>query len=401
MKVKLFLTMTVMCSAMLSAQPQRVPPHYSVMPVDQIEGQVTCPISNCDAFAYDENRNIYYVAQSKKNSSNIYAFAQDKKGKWKSSKLSFYNKKSYFTDPTLSKDGNVMVLSVKVAEKFNLYITKRNERGDWTVPMRINALASNDNNCKAVLYCDSLLFFSSDRFDGFGDLDIWYSKITLNGKGKTVELNSEIKLNELTFSDPTNLGNPYNSEGNDYSLTMNTDGYGGYLLSDRNGKEMIYSFIVNPPVLIHGREPNSIDRVYGLPEVEESDDFEALEESEEIIKKVMKADENHNNYSNSSNSYGNNSSSADRFAMYDPASMTYRVQLAAMRNPIDVLKVFQKVYEHFPYTVIEEQLQDDRLNHYVTKEYPSLEEARAFEFAIKDLGMDAFVARYVDGRRIR
>ncbi|GHV33900.1 hypothetical protein FACS1894178_0360 [Bacteroidia bacterium] len=391
MKIKLFLAMTMVCSTILSAQPQRVPPHYSVTPVDQIEGQITCPINNCDAFAYDAIRDIYYVAQSKKNTSNIYAFEQDKKGKWKSTKLSFYNKKYYFADPTLSEDGSVMILSVKNAEKYDLYISKRNEYGDWTVPMRINALSNNSNNYKATLYCDSLLFFSSDRPDGFGNLDIWYSKITRNGK--TVELNDETNWNELKFSEPANLGDPYNSEGNDYSLMMNTNGYGGYLLSDRSGKELIYGFVVNPPVLVHGREPNSIDRVYGLPELEEDntiiEDLKQIEEEiivEEIIEdEVVEIERRNIEYINTTT----------------PATMTYRVQVAAMSYPIDVLTVFHKIYEHFPYTVIEEQIQEDRLNHYVTKEYQSLEEAREFVIEIKNLGLDAFVARYIDGRRIR
>ncbi|MDR2511477.1 MAG: hypothetical protein LBC89_03300 [Bacteroidales bacterium] len=387
MKIKLFLTMTVMCSAILSAQPQRVPPHYSVEPVDHIEGQITCPISNCDAFAYDEIRNIYYVAQSKKNTSNIYAFAQNKNGKWKSTKLSFYNKKFYFTDPTLSKNGNVMVLSVKIAEKYDLYITKRNEYGNWTVPMRINALSNNSNNCKAMLYCDSLLFYSSDRPDGFGNLDIWYSKISYNGK--TIELDEETKLNEVTFSEAANIGNPYNSEGNDYSLTMNTNGHGGFLLSDRSGKELIYSFVVNPPVLVHGREPNSIDRVDSLPEFEESD---------MVIEEIIEIEE-----AGESRRINNPTPTTliTPVTPIAPTTMTYRVQFAAMSYPIDVLTVFHKIYEHFPYTVIEEQVQEDHLNHYVTKEYQSLEEARGFVIEIKNLGLDAFVARYIDGRRIR
>jgi hypothetical protein len=346
--------------------------------------QLPKPKDNYNSFAYDENSKTLYVAQSKKNTSNIYSFTQDKKAKWTSKKTSFYNAKSYFTDPTLSKDGKVMILSAKVNEKYDLYITKCNENGNWTAPMRINVLSDKSNNCKPMLYGDSLLFFSSDKDNGFGGLDIWYSKITF--EGKTVELSNKTQLNNLTFSEPANLGSPYNSEGDDYFLLMDKDGHGGFFSSNRDieGKHTsrIYNFLVNPPILMKGREPNSIkEQIY--------EETESVNDIEEI-----KTDYN----------YYKAPASPSTSPIYDNVNtddFSFRVQFAAMRNPVNVLTCFQDIYEHFPYIVIEEQLQEDRLNHYVTQEYQTFDDAKELVLQVKSFGIDAFVARYNNGRRIR
>lgn len=84
---------------------------------------------------------------------------------------------------------------------------------------------------------DSLLYFSSDGHPGYGNMDIFVSRIN-SGK----------------WSSPVNMKAPVNSIGNDFSLVYKNYPWEGYLVSNRypdsKGGNDIFSFNLEKPTII-------------------------------------------------------------------------------------------------------------------------------------------------------
>jgi len=83
---------------------------------------------------------------------------------------------------------------------------------------------------------DNVLYFSSNGHMGHGELDVFASKIFDN-----------------TVSDPISLGNPVNSEKDDFAYIIDDSKHEGYFSSNReggHGDDDIYSFLVDPPLHI-------------------------------------------------------------------------------------------------------------------------------------------------------
>ncbi len=139
--------------------------------------------------------------------------------------------------------------------------------------VNINSVGSTQTQPQIALFDGKeVLFFVSNRKDGFGKLDIWYAEKKGKGKfGKPINAGKEInsidneitpffdsKENELYFSSewhfglggfdifkstfkngefgkPENLKPPINTRWNDFYFTLDTINYKGYLASNREG----------------------------------------------------------------------------------------------------------------------------------------------------------------------
>ncbi len=213
------------------------------------------------SFAYDIHTTTAYVARcftsAKGKHCNIYAYQADKNGKMsKPMSQTFHDEKADIGHPTLSSDGKVMFFTYTKDQKSNIFMTKKIGNHMWTTPEKVGPVINTENGkeCYPQLYRDSLLFFASNGHIGMGGLDIFYTKITMDGVGHAVNGNSD--LAKLEFSTPVNLEAPINSGADDFSLLMRQDGRGGFLISNRTittnnaprNKGDIYGFSQEPYV---------------------------------------------------------------------------------------------------------------------------------------------------------
>lgn len=89
--------------------------------------------------------------------------------------LSINDKEHNFAHPTLSSDGNTLILSSSIDGNMNLYQYSKNA-GFWTYERRILELESGYDEILPNLLNDSTLVFSSNREGGKGSFDLYIAK---------------------------------------------------------------------------------------------------------------------------------------------------------------------------------------------------------------------------------
>jgi outer membrane protein OmpA-like peptidoglycan-associated protein len=144
--------------------------------------------------------------------------------------LPFNNDKYTCFHPTLSADGRTLYFSSDMPGGFggfDLYAVEK-KGNTWSKPVNLGAKINSDSDEAFPFIHDSgVLFYASKGFKGIGGFDIY--KIDLTKAGVS----------------PKNLGEPFNSNADDFGLILNSDGDVGYLASNREGgfgKDDIYLF---------------------------------------------------------------------------------------------------------------------------------------------------------------
>ncbi len=163
-----------------------------------------------------------------------------------------FNLKGYeTTHPALSPDGQKLYFSSNRPEGqggMDLYVSIR--QGDnWGTPQNLGAAINTaGNEIFPVIAADGKLYFSSNRPGGLGQLDIFVSEM----KGGT-------------WSNPENVGAPFNSPADDIGLVTLEDGESGYLTSNRGGGkggDDIYCWKINKvPVLLAVEDATNSNRL--------------------------------------------------------------------------------------------------------------------------------------------
>ncbi|MCL2027685.1 MAG: SPOR domain-containing protein [Bacteroidales bacterium] len=214
------------------------------------------------ALAYDNNTKTYYVmrcpppAKGKPSSCNILAYRVETKGK--TSKLSKPMRQSFHDDnavigfPTLSSDGRVMFFTIQKGGRTSIHMSKKTGDNAWSTPIMLSSVINTDKTeSYPQLFRDSILFFASNGHLGMGGMDIFYTKISMNGVGHAVSGSSD--LNSLEFSTPINLGAPINSGADDVSILVQQNGNGGFFISNRTigeqNRNNMHRFNQEPHVL--------------------------------------------------------------------------------------------------------------------------------------------------------
>lgn len=144
--------------------------------------------------------------------------------------------------PAISSDGTRLYFSSNRPGGFggmDIYVsTFRNQA--WSTPVNLGpVINSTGNEVFPYISEDEVLYFSSSDQGGLGRLDIFRSKKVYADSERTWQIKQ-------------NLGEPFNSPGDDFGFYINADNSGGLFTSSRNGgkgKDDIYYWqLVDKPI---------------------------------------------------------------------------------------------------------------------------------------------------------
>ena len=140
---------------------------------------------------------------------------------------------SWESQPSLSSDGKVLFFASDRSGGYggsDIWMSEKDVNGNWQTPKNLGPQINTKGNERSpFLHTDSkTLYFASSGHDGLGGMDIFYSKMTENG----------------TWSKPTNIGYPINSENDEVDFFVSLDGSTAYFSSNNlNSKDWnIFSF---------------------------------------------------------------------------------------------------------------------------------------------------------------
>lgn len=125
------------------------------------------------------------------------------------------------SQPCISADGTELyfVRYSRTYESTDIYYSQLYQ-GKWSNPKPIVSANSKGNEMSPFLHPDgNTLYFASDGIPGMGGYDIFMCR----------------KIDRGEWSEPVNLGYPINSEKNEISFVVSTDGKKGYISTDRDG----------------------------------------------------------------------------------------------------------------------------------------------------------------------
>jgi OOP family OmpA-OmpF porin len=125
----------------------------------------------------------------------------------------------------LANDGKtlLMAFSERRSDKSDLYVSTQNKRGDWSKPVRLDALNTKDDETTPFLAADGqTLYFSSDRPGGLGSNDIYVAKRLDNSWQK--------------WTKPINVGPPINTAEYDAYYSVSAAGDYAYLVTYQGGQ---------------------------------------------------------------------------------------------------------------------------------------------------------------------
>lgn len=152
--------------------------------------------------------------------------------------------------PALSKDGKTLYFASDRPGgygKSDLYKVAIKADGSFGEVQNLGEkINTTEDELFPFLNNENALFFSSDGHGGYGLLDIFATVTEEDG----------------TVSQVVNLGQPLNSNSDDFSFFMSENGYEGYFASNRGGSPFnddIYYFEKIPPLMLRGLVKDSIN----------------------------------------------------------------------------------------------------------------------------------------------
>ena len=200
------------------------------------EGPITMSGDGKTAYFASESYkdNITASKDKKANAkySQVYLYSALKNGdSWGSiSSLPFNDKSFSNSNPSLSKDGKTLYFSSNRPGSIggtDIWKVMVNADGTFGEPQNLGAKVNTEGNESFPFIADDnkTLYFASSGRQGFGGLDVFEIDLSKN-------------------SEAINLGNPVNTEKDDFAFTFNEAKKIGFLSTNRNGNDDI--FFVNP-----------------------------------------------------------------------------------------------------------------------------------------------------------
>lgn len=200
------------------------------------------------------SNNTLYLSRNKKlktrkkekNTWGIYmADINEEKQQWANIRGFAHNYRQYnITHPALSADGQTLYFSADISKGYGgMDIYKCEKIGNtWTRPQNLGAEINTEaDEVYPYIHADGSLYFSSNRTESIGGLDIYKAPFSMGWWSKAEK-----------------LAVPINSTGDDFGITFTNDmATKGYLSSSRgggNGKTDIYAFSIEPVQISKDKE---------------------------------------------------------------------------------------------------------------------------------------------------
>ena len=214
---------------------------------------------NADGTKMYFSRNNYHDSKKITNSKGVMLMgiysADLVDGKWTNVKPSNLNNADYIVyHPSLSQDGKKLYFSSDMPGGFggtDIYVSDVNADGSLGTPKNLgNILNTEGNESFPFIHSEEgTLYFSSDDHVGAGLLDVF----------------AAVKDQNDNIVNVINLGEPINSEKDDFAYYLAPNGLEGYISSNRDagmGGDDIYAFTRIPPLTLKGR---IFDAINGEP----------------------------------------------------------------------------------------------------------------------------------------
>ena len=184
-----------------------------------------------------EGTKMFFSGNSKKNPkiSGLKIYVSNNNGKkWRSpSVLPFCDDKYNYCHPVLMSDQKTLIFASDMAGGFggmDLYATTF-ENGTWLPPRNLGKhINTSANETFPFVTKNDILYFSSDRKNGAGGLDIYQT---------------DMKIQESVVK---HLESPINSKSDDFGIWTDSLGESGYFSSDRmqTGDDLFYFNVEYP-----------------------------------------------------------------------------------------------------------------------------------------------------------
>ncbi len=198
------------------------------------------------------------------------------------------NTGAWESQPSVSADGRTLYfVSERGGSKgeMDIWVSHLQDNGKWTNPQNLgDSINTAGKEMSPFIHPDGkTLYFTSNAHIGFGDQDIFVSR--MNNKGE--------------WSKPKNLGYPINTKGNERGIALNNKGDLAYISTQRGGKKDldIYCFELyedarpTPSTYVSGKIYNieTNKPVYTEFRLEnlDSSNFELTNTSDEITGKYL------------------------------------------------------------------------------------------------------------------
>jgi outer membrane protein OmpA-like peptidoglycan-associated protein len=141
------------------------------------------------------------------------------------------NTPSWESTPSVSADGKTLFFSSSRPGGFggkDIWFSRLNEKNLWSVPVNCGSIinTAGDEMSPFIHFDGKTLYFSSDGREGMGGFDIYFTRLK----------------DDLTWTEPQNLGYPINTYNDEMGLIIQSDGQTAYYSSVRNkstGKDIL------------------------------------------------------------------------------------------------------------------------------------------------------------------
>ncbi|MFW5758588.1 MAG: OmpA family protein [Bacteroidota bacterium] len=163
---------------------------------------------------------------------NMAIFSADIKNDEEPKPLNFINKAYSYMHPSLSNDGKLLYFSSDLPGGFggfDIYYSEFSDTG-WTEPRNAGSKINTAGDEVFPFYVDHNLFFSSDKHNGLGGLDVFVTDVLQPG----------------VFDEPENMKYPINSRNDDFGVYVSDSINSGLFSSNRSGNDKIYAFNTIP-----------------------------------------------------------------------------------------------------------------------------------------------------------